>query len=199
VTQKSPSAPSPGTVGVGPNARDEGSKQTLEAELRSSQFLRATRESGITGELPRLKYSRVEANSIMELSPSDSRLEILGFAASKAAASSPSLSQYQIVLFATHGLLDSQHPELSGVVLSTVDERGAQVDGFLTLHDIYNLTLPAELRERPGHGRVDEAVLSIRAERQTASRKGSAGSPIIYVERSNLPLALLLGRFCAPR
>jgi CHAT domain-containing protein len=36
-------------------------------------------------------------------------------------------------------------PELSGLVLSLVDEKGAPRDGFLRLHDIYNLNLPVEL------------------------------------------------------
>jgi CHAT domain-containing protein len=38
-----------------------------------------------------------------------------------------------------------EHPELSGIVLSLIDERGQPQDGFLRLHDIYNLNLPAEL------------------------------------------------------
>jgi CHAT domain-containing protein len=60
-------------------------------------------------------------------------------------ATSRELSQYRIVHFATHGLLDSQHPELSGLVLSLVDESGKPQNGFLRLHDIYNLNLPVEL------------------------------------------------------
>jgi CHAT domain-containing protein len=42
------------------------------------------------------------------------------------------LGQYRIVHFATHGLINSQHPELSGVVLSLVDEQGKPQDGFLS-------------------------------------------------------------------
>jgi CHAT domain-containing protein len=49
------------------------------------------------------------------------------------------------VHFATHGLLDSEHPELSGLVFSLVDKQGNPQDGFLTLQDIYNLNLPADL------------------------------------------------------
>lgn len=41
--------------------------------------------------------------------------------------------------------MDSQHPELSGIVLSLVDEQGKKQDGFLRLHEIYNLKLPADL------------------------------------------------------
>ena len=69
----------------------------------------------------------------------------MDFAASRATATSPDLAQYRMVHFATHGLLNNVHPELSGVVLSLVDEKGADTDSFLRLHDIFNLNLPAEL------------------------------------------------------
>ncbi|HEX6047098.1 MAG TPA: CHAT domain-containing protein, partial [Pyrinomonadaceae bacterium] len=52
---------------------------------------------------------------------------------------------YRIVHFATHGLLNSQHPALSGIVLSLYDEQGRPVDGFLRAHEIYNLQLNADL------------------------------------------------------
>src|SRR5207302_3391829 len=55
------------------------------------------------------------------------------------------LGQYRVVHFATHGILNSMHPELSGIVLSLVDEEGRPQDGFLRLHDIYNQKLPVEL------------------------------------------------------
>ncbi len=47
--------------------------------------------------------------------------------------------------FATHGLINNQHPGLSGLVLSLVDERGQPQNGFLRLYEIYNLNLDADL------------------------------------------------------
>jgi CHAT domain-containing protein len=47
--------------------------------------------------------------------------------------------------FSTHGLLDSRHPELSGLVLSLVDEVGQPQEGFLRLNEIYGLRLNADL------------------------------------------------------
>ena len=38
-----------------------------------------------------------------------------------------------------------QHPELSGIVVSLVDARGRQQDGFLRLYEIYNKRLGADL------------------------------------------------------
>ena len=69
----------------------------------------------------------------------------LGFDANRGAAMSPNLADYRVVHFATHGLADSDHPELSGIVLSLLNEKGERQDGFLRLHDIYNLTLPIDL------------------------------------------------------
>jgi CHAT domain-containing protein len=49
------------------------------------------------------------------------------------------------VHFATHSLLDNEHPELSGIVLSLVDRSGRPQNGFLRLYDIYNLRLGSDL------------------------------------------------------
>jgi CHAT domain-containing protein len=77
--------------------------------------------------------------------PAAQAKQALDFAASRQTATSPELSQYRYVHFATHGLLDSTHPELSGIVLSMIDEKGNPQDGFLRAHEIFNLKLPAEL------------------------------------------------------
>jgi CHAT domain-containing protein/Tfp pilus assembly protein PilF len=95
--------------------------------------------------LNRLLYTRREADSILALIPKGQGLEILDFQANRAAALNSRLRGYRIVHFATHGLLDNEHPELSGLVLSLVDEKGKPQDGFLQLEDIYNLKLPVEL------------------------------------------------------
>jgi CHAT domain-containing protein len=93
----------------------------------------------------RLRFSRLEAEQIARLVPEGKKLKALDFAASRATATSAELGQYSIVHFATHGLINNQHPELSGIVLSQVDEQGRPQNGFLRLHDIYNLRLGADL------------------------------------------------------
>ena len=77
--------------------------------------------------------------------PTTSGLKALDFEANRAQATSSDLSQYRIVHFATHGVLNSVHPELSGLVLSLVNAWGSPQNGFLRLHDIFNLHLKAEL------------------------------------------------------
>jgi CHAT domain-containing protein len=92
-----------------------------------------------------LPFSRQEAEAIATLIPKAKLLKATGFDANRATATSGELSRYRIVHFATHGLLNSEYPELSGLVLSLVDRNGAAQDGFLRMHEIYNLQLPADL------------------------------------------------------
>jgi CHAT domain-containing protein/Tfp pilus assembly protein PilF len=93
----------------------------------------------------RLVFSRREAETIEALVPASEAFEAVDFAASRATATSRALGDYRIVHFATHTVINSAHPELSGIVLSLVDEKGASQDGFLRAHEIYNLRLGADL------------------------------------------------------
>lgn len=95
--------------------------------------------------LPRLVSSREEAEAIMAVTPKKQSLEALDFDANRSMALSPALSHYRILHFATHGLIDSKHPELSGLVFSMVDRRGRPQIGFVGLQDIYNLNIPVNL------------------------------------------------------
>lgn len=94
---------------------------------------------------PRLLLTRREAEEIFRLIPKHTGKKAMGFEASKAMALSPELASFKIVHFATHAMMDAVHPELSGVILSLVDGRGKPQDGFLRLHEVYNLKLPADL------------------------------------------------------
>ena len=81
----------------------------------------------------------------MALVPDSERVHGFDFAANREMITNPELSNYRIIHLATHGLLNSTNPELSGVVLSLFDEQGDSQNGFLRLHDVFNLNLPAEL------------------------------------------------------
>ncbi len=93
----------------------------------------------------RLPFSRLEAEAILALRPEGKTFVAMDFSARRQSILDGVLADYEWVHFATHGVLDTEHPELSGVVLSLLDERGRPVEGFLRAHDIYNLRLPAEL------------------------------------------------------
>jgi CHAT domain-containing protein/tetratricopeptide (TPR) repeat protein len=93
----------------------------------------------------RLVFSGREAAAIIATAPEQERFKAIGFAANRNAATSGLLSRFRFIHFATHSFIDDEHPELSGIVLSLFDERGNAQDGFLKLHDIYKLSLPADL------------------------------------------------------
>ena len=116
--------------------------------ISKSEMQRSASESGWDGDelsMVRLPFTRREADAIRALVPAAYRKEELDFAASLSNATSADLSQYRIVHFATHGFLNSRHPELSGIVLSLIDEKGRAQNGFLRAHEIYDLRMPAEL------------------------------------------------------
>jgi CHAT domain-containing protein/tetratricopeptide (TPR) repeat protein len=131
------------------SANDERFKTSVSAQpanpndLDSLALTRSAQEAGVT--FQRLPFTRKESDRILALIPNTQSQSAFDFAANRAIATSPELSQYQIVHFATHGILNSQNPELSGVVLSLVDQKGTPQNGFLRLNDIFNLNLPAEL------------------------------------------------------
>jgi CHAT domain-containing protein len=95
--------------------------------------------------IPRLPFTRREAEGIFENAPSETTLKALDFEANRNNVLKSDLFGYRIIHFATHGLLNSEHPELSGIVLSLVTEQGRPIDGFLRLNEIYNLNLSADL------------------------------------------------------
>ena len=130
-------------IARGPRAPQSGPRAPVSD--RSQPLARALRDMGrsSTGGIPRLLAARREARGIAALVPEAN--VALDFSANRETAMSLSTGDYRIVHFATHGLANGQHSELSGIVLSLFDPKGRPQDGFLRLHDIYNLTLPADL------------------------------------------------------
>ena len=134
-----------GRVTPGAAQRTSGRRSALTEETLplDDQLTRSVRDVGL--DLSRLPFTRREAEAIFALVPPHQVMKALDFTASRSTATGPDLSQYRIVHLATHGLLDSRQPELSGLVLSLVDKQGKSQSGFLALEDIYNLNLPAQL------------------------------------------------------
>jgi CHAT domain-containing protein/Tfp pilus assembly protein PilF len=121
---------------------DAPPSESAEHLMRSIEDV-STQRGGVV--LSRLVFSRREAAAIMASAKQGATMEAVDFQANRETALSKELGQYRIVHFATHGLLDNEHPELSGLVLSLVDPDGKPRDGFMDLQDVYNLTLPADL------------------------------------------------------
>jgi CHAT domain-containing protein len=115
------------------------------AKAPASRGAAETAEDSEAPIFERLPGSRREAEAIAALAPpADTRVD-LDFDASRAEALSDRLSAYRVVHFATHGVIDAEHPALSGLALSMVDRTGQPQAGFLHLHDVYNLRLNADL------------------------------------------------------
>ena len=115
-----------------------------ETALKRSVVERSA-ERGVPLPLKRLPASRREAIAITALAPPGQARLLLGFAANRAAMFDEEMRQFQIVHFATHGVINAQTPRLSGLALSLFDEHQQAQEGFLRLHEIYNLRLQADL------------------------------------------------------
>ena len=98
-----------------------------------------------TLKIPRLPYTAVEADQILRVASGKQNWKATGYNASRAAALSGRLSDYRYIHFATHGVLDTERPSLSALVLSQSDEKHNPQDGFLRVNDIYNTRLSADL------------------------------------------------------
>lgn len=128
-------------------AKPQPATAALTAELARAvrSFEVSANQGAARGGLTRLPFSREEAEAIAALAPAGQVLKATGFQASRALVLKEALGGYRFVHFATHGLLNAEHPELSGLVFSLVNEAGQPQDGFLRLHEIFNLRLPAEV------------------------------------------------------
>ncbi len=91
-------------------------------------------------DLPRLPFT-AELQRVMEMVPA-ARIKILrGFAASPDELHKVRLTDYAVLHFSTHALIDDRTPELSRIALSMVNRLGEPVDGFLTPHHLAEFEL----------------------------------------------------------
>jgi CHAT domain-containing protein len=95
--------------------------------------------------LPRLLYSRLEAQAVASVVPKGKTYEALDFDASRATVTSSSFGNSRIIHFATHGFFDPKKPELSGLIFSMVDRTGEPEVGFYGLEDVFNASPTADL------------------------------------------------------
>jgi CHAT domain-containing protein len=95
--------------------------------------------------IQRLFYAKRELANLRDSATSGGVFIASGFDATREQLLSTDLTQYAILHFATHGLLDPKRPENSGLVLSTVNRDGQAQNGFVGLQDIYGLRAPVDL------------------------------------------------------
>lgn len=102
---------------------------------------------GRTASLPRLVESAREVQRIAEMFGEERSAVYLQTEATEAnVKSNPYLRDAQWVHFATHGLIDQDRPERSGLALTPVtDSSDLDDDGVLRVGEIFSLTLRADL------------------------------------------------------
>lgn len=128
------------------STRHSGARSSYED--RPASLNRAIRDIGGSQYIARLPASRDEANAIATVLRSGDPQAVqvaLDFDANRSRVLTQGLTPFRLVHFATHGIVDARHPEMSGLILSLVDRRGRRQDGYLRLGDIYKLKLSADL------------------------------------------------------
>ncbi|HKR60909.1 MAG TPA: tetratricopeptide repeat protein, partial [Pyrinomonadaceae bacterium] len=108
-----------GTGQPSSDTREVGIDQLINSRalLRALEFQSSGGANGSAPEqlhITRLPFTRFEAEDILKSAPSGKSIKVTDFRANREAASNPSLAEYRFVHFATHGILNSEHPELSG-------------------------------------------------------------------------------------
>ncbi|HEX8422923.1 MAG TPA: CHAT domain-containing tetratricopeptide repeat protein [Pyrinomonadaceae bacterium] len=147
-----------------PQAGATGTVETLAVDSAVADITGATGTAGGSSfKLARLNGTRAEAEQIRKLALTSglSPDVWLDLDASESKVKATDVSKYRFVHVATHGLLNTERPQFTGVVLSLVGNR--EGDGFLRTDEIFNLRLGSPLvmlsacetglgRERRGEG-----------------------------------------------
>ncbi len=137
------SLPSASTLAV--IRQNEGDRiqptQTL-AVLANPVFARPTEISTVDQLYPNLQETHTQAEQIFASLPegdrSRSRQEY-EYGANRQTALSLDITKYRILHFATHGILDTQQPERSGMILSVVNSQNELQRSLLSPADIFNV------------------------------------------------------------
>jgi len=116
-----------------------------DSEVKNATLEKTLPDFRFGDKLPRLLASRQEARSISNFTGDRNTTVRVGFDANLQSVEQSDFSDYKILHFATHGLLNTKRPELSGLVFSLFDENGNSQNGFLSLNDIYNLDLSSDM------------------------------------------------------
>ncbi|MFC2167968.1 CHAT domain-containing protein [Acidobacteriota bacterium] len=90
-----------------------------------------------------LRYSQMEVEKIAALFKKNKRDVYLGEEATETSLKRADLSDYKIIHFATHGLIDNRNPARSSIVLSLRDQ--SSEDGFLQMREVFDLKMNANL------------------------------------------------------
>ncbi|MDT5124271.1 MAG: hypothetical protein QOC96_3753 [Acidobacteriota bacterium] len=113
------------------------------ADVTGAPTTGATAANGF--QLLRLNGTRVEADQIARLTRATGGQadEWLDLDASEANLTTRDIKKYRVIHIATHGLLNAERPQFTGIVLSLVGNKSG--DGFLRTDEVFNLNVNGSL------------------------------------------------------
>jgi CHAT domain-containing protein len=131
-----------GATGATASAETRGLGLALESAVNDvSPDASTTASAGF--HLARLSGTRTEADEIAKLAGASKPDVWIDLNANEDNVRARDLTKYRYVHIATHGLLDAERPQFTGVVLSLIGNKSN--DGFLRTDEIFNLKLGAPL------------------------------------------------------
>jgi CHAT domain-containing protein/tetratricopeptide (TPR) repeat protein len=145
----------PSTIAIFADPVFEAADDRIKIRLANDKNLRRTRETPVwypsrspasgRGGLSRLRASREEGEAIEKLFAPQAVTKAFDFDAAKRVLKTSRIGNADILHFATHGFINLDAPQLSGLVLSTIDAQGRAQLGFVGMDDIQELQLSARL------------------------------------------------------
>lgn len=121
--------------------------KNVENSLKNEQIELSSQNLNLRGitekNTARLIFSNQESKAIQKFFP-DAKL-LLGFEATEKNLNKLKNSKLLILHLATHTIVNTNDPELSFIMLSAIAENGERINSYLTLQDVYNLNLSADL------------------------------------------------------
>ena len=136
-------------AGQNPNCVNPDQPQNFDLNFPENdiQLLALKRAASNAGrDFQRLPGTRTEAQDILKLFPNTNEVtQAFDFDANRETLVGDRLQNYDVIHIATHGLLNTSEPELSGIVLSLFDKKQQPQNGFLRINDVFNLKLNAKL------------------------------------------------------
>lgn len=103
------------------------------------------RGESAAGTLQRLPGTAQEAAAIRTLFPKSDLDALEGAAATRTAFLGTDFRRYRFIHIASHAVADAEIPQLSALILSTVDPKGSAINGRVLAADLLNVRLDAEL------------------------------------------------------
>ena len=124
-----------------PRLGGESKVTTQSHPVRDDEALRGARD---LSQLPRLESSAREASQIGALFGAE-RVDLLdGAGATREAVLARDLGRYRFIHIASHGVIDSEIPQLSALILGTYGSSGPVTDPYLRAGDLLTRTFHAE-------------------------------------------------------